>query len=480
MDRVLQAVLRSDLPSFIRKVFATVTVGEPYFHNWHIDAIAHQLERIDCGEIRRLLINQPPRSLKSICVSIAYVAWLLGHDPTRRVIVVSYSSDFAAELHRQFRQVASSMWYAELFPHVHWAKETGLEFVTTKGGGRYATSVGGTLTGRGADLIVIDDPLNANDVQSEAARKKVLDWYSGALVSRLNDKNTGRIVAVMQRLHEDDLAGHLLRQGGWEHLDLPAIALEEQVIDLGRGKVHLRRPGDILHPDREGEAALAALKHEIGSLRFSAQYQQRPIPLEGNLIKRVWFRYFNPVDLPARTALTKVVQSWDVASRAGDSNDYSVCTTWRIEKDDVYLLHVFRARLEYPNLRRKVGELAKEFGATTILIEDAGPGIGLLDDLKTSPPPGLNRPIGVKPEGGKSDRMESQTAKIEAGQVHLCVDAPWLDVFLAELLAFPYGRYDDQVDSVSQFLTWWQRNRFRYDVPIVVPYVFSRPRDFPG
>jgi hypothetical protein len=163
MDRVLQAVLRSVLPSFIRKVFATVSQGEPYLHNWHIEAIAHQLDRIDRGEIRRLLINQPPRSLKSICVSIAYVAWLLGRDPTRRVIVVSYSSDFAAELHRQFRQVASSKWYAELFPHVRWTRETGLEFVTTKGGGRYATSVGGTLTGRGAELIVIDDPLNAND-----------------------------------------------------------------------------------------------------------------------------------------------------------------------------------------------------------------------------------------------------------------------------------------------------------------------------
>ena len=242
----------------------------------------------------------------------------------------------------------------------------------------------------------------------------------------------------------------------------------------------MRWPGDILHPDREREAALAALKHEIGSLRFSAQYQQRPIPLEGNLIKRMWFRSFNPAELPARTGMTKVVQSWDVASRTGDSNDYSVCTTWRLEKDDVYLLHVFRARLEYPDLRRKVGELAKVFCATTILIEDAGPGVGLLDDLKTSPPPGLNRPIGVKPEGGKSERMESQTAKIEAGHVRLCVDAPWLEDFLFELLAFPYGRHDDQVDSVSQFLTWWQRDRFRFAVPIVMPYVFCDRDIFRG
>ena len=293
MSRLLEAVLRADLRFFIRKVFATVSPGEPYVHNWHIEAIAYQLERVLLGETTRLLINQPPRSLKSICVSVAYVAWLLGRDPTRRVIVVSYSGDFAAELHRQFRQVASSEWYAALFPHTHWAKETGLEFVTTVGGGRYATSVGGTLTGRGADLIVIDDPLNAAEAQSEAARKRVIDWYGGALVSRLNDKRTGAIVAVMQRLHEDDLAGHVLRQGGWEHLDLPAIAVEEQLLQLGPGRSHLRPVGDVLHPQRESFAALEALKRELGGMMFSAQYQQRPVPLEGNLVRRAWFRYLS-------------------------------------------------------------------------------------------------------------------------------------------------------------------------------------------
>jgi hypothetical protein len=167
MDKVLRAVLRRELPYFIRKVFATVSPGETYLHNWHVDAIAHQLMRVHSGESRRLLINQPPRSLKSICVSVAFVAWLLGHDPTHRVIVVSYSSDFAAELHRQFRMVIAAPWYAEVFPELRFAKETGLELVTSQGGSRYATSVGGTLTGRGADLIIVDDPLNANELHSE-------------------------------------------------------------------------------------------------------------------------------------------------------------------------------------------------------------------------------------------------------------------------------------------------------------------------
>jgi predicted phage terminase large subunit-like protein len=480
MNRILQATLRTELSFFIRKVFATVSPGEVYLHNWHIDAIVCCLMRVHGGQTLRLLINQPPRSLKSICISVAYIAWALGHDPTRRFIIASYSGDFAAELHRQFRQVVKSAWYAELFPGTNWEKETAQEFVTTQGGGRYATSIGGTLTGRGGDTIVIDDPLNANEAQSVPARKKVIDWYSGTLVSRLNDKRTGAIIAVMQRLHEDDLAGHLHRQGGWVHLDMPAIALEDEGVDLGHGKTHQRIAGDVLHPEREGQAALDKIKKEIGGLLFSAQYQQRPVPVEGNLIRRAWLQLYEPAELPAPFYPSKVVQSWDVAMMTGDHNDYSVCTTWRADKDDVYLLDVFRGRLEYPDLRRRVIALAELRQPTTILIEDAGPGMNLLQDLKHSMPAGLIRPIGVKPEGGKLERMEAQSAKIEAGQVHLSKDAPWIGELLSELLAFPNGRHDDQVDSVSQFLCWWQKDRARTQETFTMPFAPSKPRLWPG
>jgi hypothetical protein len=241
MNDAVAALLRTDLRYFIQKVFNTILPGTAYLANWHIEAIVYQLMRLDAGETQRLLINQPPRSLKSICVSIAYVAWSLGHDPCRRIIVVSYSNEFAAELHRQFRMVIDARWYRALFPGMRPAKDTGTELVTTAGGSRYATSVGGTLTGRGADLIVIDDPLKAEDAMSEPARKRVIDWYGGTLVSRLNDKERDPIVVIMQRLHEDDLAGHLLGLDGWHHLDLPAIALEDREIPIGRDKRFGRR-----------------------------------------------------------------------------------------------------------------------------------------------------------------------------------------------------------------------------------------------
>jgi predicted phage terminase large subunit-like protein len=414
--------------------------------------------RVDAGENSRLLINQPPRSLKSICVSVAFVAWLLGHDPTRRIIVASYSNDFTAELHRQFRRIIDADWYRSLFPTMRPARDSGTELITTRGGSRYATSVGGTLTGRGADLIIVDDPLKADEAQSEPARRRVIDWFSGSLVSRLNDKERDAIVVVMQRLHEDDLAGHLLGQGGWHHLDLPAIAVDESVIALGEQRHKIRQPGEVLHPERENREVLERIKAETGSLMFSAQYQQRPVPLEGNLVRREWFGVYDR--LPTQGPGDRIVQSWDVAMMTGATNDYSVCTTWLVIKNDYYLVDVLRDRLQYPDLRREVDRQARKHAAGTILIEDAGPGMALLQDLRRNPPQGMPGPIGHKPQGSKSDRMVAQSAAIEAGLVHLPRQAQWLAGFLLEMLAFPQGKHDDQVDSVSMFLNWAAARRF--------------------
>ena len=320
----LNALLRAELRCFVHKAFQTVFPGTPYLHNWHINAIVFEMMEVHSGRTRRLLINQPPRSLKSLTISVAYVAWVLGHDPKKRIIVASYSSDFAAELHRQFRLLVDARWYRDIFPKMRVMRDTGTECITSMGGGRYATSVGGTLKGRGADLIIVDDPTKAEEASSEPARRRVIDWYSVTLITRLNNKDTDPLIIVAQRLHEDDLPGHVLRQGEWRHLDLPAIATEDELIPLGRGRNHERRRGEVLHPERESRAALDRLKVELGSLTFSAQYQQQPIPFEGNLIRRSWFREYER--LPATSSNSVIVQSWDVAMMTGISNDYSVCT----------------------------------------------------------------------------------------------------------------------------------------------------------
>ena len=403
----LDATLRSDLSLFVRKVFATVSPNDTFKSNWHIEAIAHELTRCHAGENRRLLITQPPRSLKSICASVAFPAWALGHDPTQRFLCVSYSEGLANEFTRQFRMVTESEWYRRVFPRMRLKTETRTEAITTRGGGRVALSVGGSITGRGADFIIIDDPLKAEDGASETARKRVIDWYHGTLSTRLNDKERGVIILVMQRLHQEDLAGFVIEGGGWHQLNLPAIATDDQAVPVGPHELHHRKAGSILHPERESRETLERIKAEIGSLQFSAQYQQSPVPPEGNLVKREWFRTYDTA--PSRGPGIRIVQSWDIATTTDERNDWSVCTTWAIKKKKFYLLDVWRARVEFPALRRKIVNLALAYQAGTVLIERAGPGLQLVQDLRNDQTRGFPRPIGIVPEGDKWMRMEAQT-----------------------------------------------------------------------
>jgi len=465
---VFSTLMRTDFRSFVRKSFNTIARDATYVDNWHIQALAHHLMLLRQDDIQRLLINMPPRALKSICVSVAYVAWVLGHDPERRIIVVSYSSELALELHRQFKMVIESEWYQRTFPAMRLARDTGLEAVTTLGGCRYATSVEGTLTGRGANLIIIDDPHKADEALSDKARAKVINWYQSTLVSRLDDKHAGQIIVVMQRLHPDDLSGHLLGTGGWQHLNLPAITPDDCTIPIGPGRIKRWCCGEPLQAEREDAEVLERIKRELGSQRYAAQYLQQPVPDGGNAIKREWLPFYDIG--PERRPGDRIVQSWDVAAAIGENNDYSVCTTWLKRRTKYYLLDVFRDRLAYPDLRRKIAQLAHEFGADTVLIEKAGFGLSLLQDFRSDPPLGMVPPIGVVPRGDKQDRLAAQSAKIEAGQVVLPQEAPWLADFLLEILAFPNSRHDDQIDSLSQFLCWasdtWSELAMETGLPI--------------
>ena len=449
--RPFQATLRKDLSSFIQKTFSTVDPSATYRHNWHIDAVACPLEQCMQGEIRPLLIPLPPRNLKSIFASVAFIAWVLGIDPTRRIIDVSYSEDLAKKHSRDCRAVMESPWYRALFPWTRLdpRKNTELEFVTTQRGFRLATSVGGTLTGRGGNIIIIDDPLKPTDAMSEAKRETVKQWYNGTLYSRLDSKVDDVIILVMQRLHVDDLVGHVLKQEEWVHLNLPAIAETYERIQTGPGRYHVRQPGDLLHPAHEPLEALERQKRINGSYFFSSQYQQAPMQPGGTMIRWDWFRFYDEV--PPLGENDRIIQSWDTASKAGELHDYSVCTTWQEHDGDYYLIHVYRERLEYPDLKRKVIAQAEQFEADVVLIEDKGSGTHLIQDLNYE---GIVRPIDILPEGDKVTRMAAQSAKIEAGYVYLPESAPWLQDFMTEILQFPLGRHDDQVDSLSQFLGW--------------------------
>jgi len=449
---VLRALMRQDLSSFIQRAAMTVDPGIRYAHNWHIDAIAWHLEEVARGNIRRLIITMPPRCLKSVSASVAFPAWLLGQDPRRRIVCVSYAEGLADKFALDCQKVMEAPWYRAAFPRTRIARGRSgrSDYETTCGGGRFSTSVGGTLTGRGGGIIIIDDPHKPDEARSEAKRSAVIDWYRSTLLSRLDDPANGPIILIQQRVHEADLAGTLLEAGGWVHLDLSAIAEEPAVIPLGwRGALH-RKVGDLLHEARLPRALLEQRRSELGSYVFAAQYQQRPAPIGGGLIKWEWFRTFDR--LPDRRAGDRIIQSWDTASKAEEANDYSVCTTWLVRDNHAWLVDVLRLKLEFPELRRRIVNEAHRHDAKLVLIEEAGSGLQLLQEFRQG---GRVVAKGMKPRDDKATRLMAVSHLIEGGAIAIPEDAPWMAEFRREISMFPNGKYDDQVDSVSQFLRWF-------------------------
>jgi len=449
-QRKLHAALRKDFPLFIGKVAKSLAPDHPFLMNWHIEALAWHMELIRMGKLRRLIINMPPRSLKSIVASVAFPAFSLGHDPSRRIICITYGNDLSIKFANDCRAIINSPWYRAVFRDMRLSKikNTETEIVTTRGGFRLATSVGGTLTGRGGDLVIVDDPLKPSDALSDAKREFTNQWFQNTLFSRLDDKRTGAMVIVMQRLHMDDLAGVLTRASDdWTVLNLGAIAETDESILISDTETHLRMAGEALHPEREPLAVLNKIKADIGSDTFSAQYQQSPVPPGGAMIKKAWIKWFKT--LPPRTYTTRVLQSWDTAQKEGPQNDWSVCTTVQIEDGKFYFFDLFRKRMDYPTLKTQALRLAALHGPTEIIVEDCGVGTALVQELQKM---GITI-IPNKPERDKVARMAVHSAKFEAGQVYLPEQASWLPDLLAELHAFPYVRYDDQVDSISQALS---------------------------
>jgi predicted phage terminase large subunit-like protein len=302
---------------------------------------------------------------------------------------------------------------------------------------RKAVSVGGPVTGFGARVLIVDDLMKAADAQSETERQRVKEFFDQTLYSRMDEKAEGIIIAIQQRLHEDDFAGHLIDKG-FEHLSLPAIAEEAEIHRLPMGLTHTRWKGEALFPERESLATLEEIRREIGPYAFGAQYQQNPVPPDGATIRWEWFGDYE--DPPARTDLLLVVQSWDTAHSTEPGADFSVCTTWGVGKDEsLYLLDVWRRQVDYPTLLRTARDLKTRWKADHVVIEKAGVGYALLGDLWKEFKSGIRAYL---PKVDKESRFAAQSAKIESGLILLPREAAWLGPFKHELMAFPNGRHD--------------------------------------
>jgi predicted phage terminase large subunit-like protein len=451
LRKIVDGLCRRDFRSFAIRAFPVV---EPRMLDpaRHIDIICCLIQKVFEGVVSRALVCIPPRYLKTYLISIAYTAWLLGKNPAARIICVSYGAQLTEKFSADTLRLMRSSWYRRIFPGtiLDPKKQSLTEIGTTAGGYRFATSIGATLTGRGADIIIIDDPLKANEAHSPTARENSIEWFNSTVHTRFDDPKNGQIIVVAQRLHAEDLPGHLIETGGWETLILPAFNPQQQDYEIVANGLKARfDTGRILQPSRHDAKDLAQLKNEMGQHDFEAQFNQCPIPPGGAIFKNIWVKRYEK--RPGPEKVEAVIQSWDTAYEGDETNSYTVCTTWAKCPDGYYLLDVWRDRPGFPALLKQVYTQKQKWKVTLVIVEKKASGISLIEEInKNGPQLWL---MYRSPEKGKVERAQQQTVKVEQGQLWLPVEAEWLATYEAELFQFPHCKFDDQVDSTVQLLS---------------------------
>jgi predicted phage terminase large subunit-like protein len=438
---------------FMRQMMPIALGNRPYIENQHVEALCVQLEAALTGGPRSLLVNLPPRYLKSVTVSVMFCAWLLGRDPSFKIIVATYGATLSDDHSRMFRRIVHSMAYRRLFPKVRWETDTIENMVTTRGGGRRNVSIGSGVTGIGANLIIVDDLIKTQDIHSEVRRAEQKRYVDETLYSRFDNKKDAVFVVVQQRLHEDDVIQHLYEKGGWHLFSLPAIATEPQSFPLLNGRRFERVAGDVLAPMFEDLATLRETERSMTSRVFCAQYQQNPIPQDGDVIQTGWFGRFESIGF--RDDYDYVVQSYDTASSLEPNSAFSVCITFGLYENRWEIMDIWRDRVSMTDLVKEAKRLYREWTPDKLLIENKSSGIGLVQMLRDDHRfVGRRKINAINPAIATMDRMIGYSPLIEQGLIQLPEEATWLAAFERECIAFPSSRYMDQIDALSQFLEW--------------------------
>jgi predicted phage terminase large subunit-like protein len=463
------------LNEYIKQAWQVIEPGIDYMTNWHIDAICEYLEAVEIGQIKRLLINIPPRYMKSIGTTVMYPTWSWINKPHKRFIALSYSQSLSTKHSLDRRNIIKSLWYQS-----HWKdrfklvgdQNTKTKFQNDKMGFMYATSIGGTLTGEGGDVIIVDDPHNPKMAESEAERNSALEFFRTTLPTRLNDKKKGAIIVVMQRLHEEDISGFVLKQGGYEHLCLPAEVHDRTIISLPiSGKEIIREDGSLLWPEREGPEEIEQMKKALGSYGYSGQYDQDPAPAGGGIFKKHWWRYWQfkgqklppvtikmpdgtykniePVELPE--SFDEMLQSWDCAFKGGHDNDGVSGQVWAKKSADKFLLDRMYDKMTFTQTLQAIRSMSEKWPKTySKLVEDKANGSAVIDTLQRE----ISGLVAVNPEGGKEVRAQAASPQIESGNVFLPHPQiyDWVDSFIDTFAKFPKVKHDDDVDATTQAL----------------------------
>jgi predicted phage terminase large subunit-like protein len=475
------AELERSLSKYTRQAWPIIDPAD-YLHNWHIDCISEYLEAVTAGQIKRLLVNLPPRYMKSVLGSVSWPTWVWTKKPETKWLFTSYAQSLSTKLSVDRRLILQSDWYRR-----NWGEKFFLlgdqnvktEYQNNKNGVMVATSIGGTITGKGGDVIVVDDPHNPEEIDSDTIRSGVIEYFRRTLPSRLNNKKTGAIVVIMQRLHENDLSGHIIEAGGYEHLNLPAESQKRTIIHFpisGRDKI--REAGDLLWPEREGRDEIEAMKRALGSYNYEAQYGQNPSAAEGGMFKRWWWRYWHYPDKPlppvevrqADGTILKIhpeplpvkfdeeLQSWDCTFKDSDGSDFVCGQAWARQQADKFLLDQVKERMDIIRTMEEIVKMtARHPKAMLKLIEDKANGPAVIQMLRRK----VGGLVPVQPEGGKVSRAAAVAPEVESGNVYLPhpMIAPWVDSFINTFAGFPKVANDDEVDAMSQAV---KRMMFRF------------------
>jgi predicted phage terminase large subunit-like protein len=451
MRKDVKDLLRNDLLSFAKKAFKEKNKGRRMPEYRYLELLAVRLAGVVVGDNKRLIVNLPPRHFKTWIGSISLSAWILGRDPSAKILIISYGQELADTIAHALREILRSEWYQELFKRTKLAKSKLDNFVTTAGGEVRAVSIEGSVTGFGADYIIVDDPTELKDCDNIKRHERVVKLFDGEILPRLDNSKHGRVVIVAHRVNEDDLSGHLLDQGGWKHLKLPLIADRRRTYKLPDGGIWVREKGELLRPDaftrKDIERRQAAKRPP-----FETVDQQNPGGTKLR-IRPEHFGTFSSMLIPKSES--GVVLSVDPGQKGGPTHSFSVIQAWLPVNGKQLLLDQWREQAHYPDLHDAIRRMIRKHRPSVVLIEDTNQGSPLLAEVR--PRPGMSvHPI--IPIGDKLERARRQQAIIRGGGVLLPADALWREGFIAEWILFPCAGYDDQVDATVQYLEWISNN----------------------
>jgi predicted phage terminase large subunit-like protein len=450
-NQQLQAahLVSEDFLLFVEWSFAYLYPGQTLAMNWHLEVLAELALQIVTGETRRLMVALPPRSLKSFIFSVCLPAFLLGRYPGIRIMCASYGSELARQHSADCRKLMMADWYALAFPksRISPSKSTEAHFETTANGSRRAVSAEGSVTGLGGDVIIADDLVSANDAHNLKVHQDRTDWFFRSLLTRLNVPNKGIVVVIGQRLHVADPMASIAQSFKMNVLAIPAIAQEDRTFQLGGGRSHSFRAGDVLHEALLDREELKARRRSMGLADFSAQYLQDPLPDGGGALD---FSMHKRFETPPDSLM--IFHSWDVARTPG-GGDYTVGVKFGYVDDKFYMLDVYRAQLDFTQVVRFINHKMRADKPAWSIIETAD-GSGDAVQRTLTREYGFSNIGRYNPRKSKEDRFYEIVPMIEAGDVLIPTSASWLPDYRNEFMAFPNNAagHDDQLDAVSQFL----------------------------